>query len=214
MLDILESETLPSSKRIVEIVVDDRTDTFAALLSIFDKRLATIFTSRTSAFYPGTFQNLDTEFMTLAFSDKMNQEVLYHAIKEMALARTEIVLETFSWLILCNDTREASKIVRRLNSVGVKENRNIYIVNQLRYNIQKYPVRIDGEDVPALIPLYETEIYPYLRGRILVKSDMSEDDMNHHQKMVLDYVAPSGYTKPRGLLSLIENLEETKGGTL
>lgn len=214
MLDILESDTLPSSKRIVEIVVDDRADVFSALLSIFNKRLITIFTSKTSAFYPGSFKDLNTKSMFLVFSDKISLEDMFHAIKEIAPTRTEIVLETFSWLIPCNDTREASKIVRRLNSVGVEENRNIYIVNQLRYNIQKYPIRIDGEDVPALIPLYETEIYPYLRGRILVKSDMSEDDMNHHQKMVLDYVAPSGYTKPRGLLSLIENLEETKGGTL
>ena len=214
MLDILESETLPSSKRIVEIVVDDKADVFAALLSIFDERLTTIFTSRTSAFYPGSFKDLDTGSMFLVFSDKMSPEDMFHTIKEMALTCTGIVLETFSWFILCNDTREASRIVRRLNSIGVEENRNIYIVNQLRYNIQKYPIKIDGEDVPGLIPLYETEIYPYLRGRILVKSDISKDDMDHHQKMVLDYVAPSGYTKPRGLLSLIENLEETKGGTL
>ena len=214
MLDILESETLPSSKRIVEIVVDDKADIFAALLSIFDKRLTTIFTSKTSAFYPGSFKDLDTKTMILMFSDRISQEDMYHATKEMALTRTEIVLETFSWLILCNDTREASRIVRRLNSIGIEGNKNIYIVNQLRYNIHKYPIRINGEDVPGLIPLYETEIYPYLRGRILVKSDISEDDINHHQKIVLDYVAPSGYTKPRGLLSLIENLEETKGGIL
>lgn len=214
MLDILESETLPFSKRIVEIVVDDKADIFAALLSIFDKRLTAIFTSKTSAFYPGSFQGLDTRSMILMFSDRISQEDMYHAIKEMALTRTEIVLETFSWLILCNDTREASRIVRRLNSIGVERNKNIYIVNQLRYNIHKYPIRINGEDVPGLIPLYETEIYSYLRGRILVKSDISEDDINHHQKIVLDYVAPSGYTKPRGLLSLIENLEETKGGIL
>lgn len=214
MLDILESETLPSSKRIVEIVVDDKADIFAALLSILDKRLTTIFTSKTSAFYPGSFKDLDTKTMILMFSDRISQENMYHAIKEMALTRTEIVLETFSWLILCNDTREASRIVRRLNSIGIEGNTNIYIVNQLRYNIHKYPIRINGEDVPGLIPLYETEIYPYLRGRILVKSDISEDDINHHQKIVLDYVVPSGYTKPRGLLSLIENLEETKEGIL
>lgn len=214
MLDILESDTLPSSKRIVEIVVDDKADIFAALLSIFDKRVTTIFTSRTSVFYPGSFKDLDTGSMFLVFSDKMSLEDMFHTIKEMALTRTGIVLETFSWFILCNDIREASRIVRKLNSIGIEENRNIYIVNQLRYNIQKYPIRIDGENVPALIPLYETEIYPYLRGRILVKSDISENDMNHHQKIILDYVAPSGYTKPRGLLSLIENLEETKGGIL
>ncbi len=214
MLDILESDTLPSSKRIVEIVVDDRADVFAALLSIFNKRLTTIFTSKTSAFYPGSFKDLNTKSMFLVFSDKISLEDMFHAIKEIVPTRTEIVLETFSWLIPCNDTREVYKLVRRLNSIGIEENRNIYIINQLRYNIQKYPIRVNGEDVPGLIPLYETEIYPYLRGRILVKSDLPVDGMNHYQDIVLDYVSPSGYVKPRGLLSLIENLEEIKGGIL
>lgn len=206
MLDILESETLPSSKRIVEIVVDENTNIFNVLRFIFGERVTAIFTSKTSVSYSNSFYDSNPESLILVFTDNMDKKDLYQTIETIAPTGTEIVLETFSWYILCNDTREASKLVRELNFAGMKYKRNIYVVNQLRYNIQKYPIRIDGEEIPELIPLYETEIYPYLRGRILVKSDIEDDD--HHQSMILDYVAPEGYTKPRELLSLIENIKE------